>query len=167
MQLAPARKERERDIVSTKAYFKREEITSGNHAFSQSRTTIETAFYGNNVERVNDLKLAYEMARTAPGVIETDLPVYEPEQIGLPPEAKILLLNDGETVGRFAGARVILGEVGVVESEIAKVLREAAYHTRFKKCITLKRISAWTRTLSSKPICWCRRDLKKRCTTGC
>lgn len=133
MQPAPARKERERDIVSTKAYFKREEITSGNHAFSQSRTTIETAFYGNNVEKVNDLKLAYEMARTAPGVIETDLPVYEPEQIGLPPEAKILLLNDGETVGRFAGARVILGEVGVVESEIAKVLREAAYFTRFKK----------------------------------
>jgi len=61
------------------------------------------------------------------------MPVFEPEQIGLPPEAKILLLNDGETVGRFAGARVILGEVGVVESEIAKVLREAAYHTRFKK----------------------------------
>ncbi len=119
--------------MSTKANFKREEITAGNPAFSASRTTIETAFYGNNVEKVNDLKRAYYMAKAAPGVIETDMPVYQPEQIGLPPGAKVLLLNDGETVGRFAGARVILGEVGVAEGEIAKVLREAAYWTRFKK----------------------------------
>lgn len=118
--------------MSTKAYFKREEITSGNIAFSQSRTTIETAFYGNNVEKVNDLKLAYNMAKSSPGVIVTDMPVHRPEEIGLPEDAQILLLNDGETVGRFAGARVILGELDVVEAEIAKVLREAAYHTRFK-----------------------------------
>lgn len=119
--------------MSTKAYFRREEITSGNIAFSSSRTTIETAFYGNNVEKIIDLKKAYYMAKDSPGVIETDMPVYKPEEIGLPDGAKVLLMNDGETVGRFAGARVILGEAGVVESEIAKVLREAAYHTRFKK----------------------------------
>lgn len=119
--------------MSTKACFKREEITTGNIAFSQSRTTIETAFYGNNVEKVIDLKKAYEMAKNSPGVVETDMPVYKPGEIGLPEDANILLLNDGETVGRFAGARVILGEIDVIESEIAKVLREAAYHTRYKK----------------------------------
>jgi len=119
--------------VSTKSFFKREEITSSNIAFSQSRTTIETAFYGNNVEKITDLKKAYAMAKNSPGVIEIDMPVYKPEEIGLPEGANILLLNDGETVGRFAGARVILGEINVVESEIAKVLREAAYHTRYKK----------------------------------
>ena len=119
--------------MSTKAFFKREEINSSNIAFSQSRTTIETAFYGNNVERVNDLQVAYKMAKNSPGVITTDMPIYKPEEIGLPEDAKILLLNDGETVGRFAGARVILGEAGVVEGDIAKVLREAAYHTRYKK----------------------------------
>lgn len=119
--------------MSTRAYFKREEISSGNIAFSQSRTTIETAFYGNNVEKVNDLKIAYNLAKNSPGVIETDLPVYKPEEIGLPEDANVLLLNDGETVGRFAGARVVLGEIDVVENDIAKVLREAVYHTRYKK----------------------------------
>ncbi len=119
--------------MSTKAYFKREEITSGNIAFSRSRTTIETAFYGNNVEKITDLKKAYYMAKDSPGVIETDMPVFKPEEVGLPDGANVLLLNDGETVGRFAGARVILGEAGVVETEIAKTLRESIYHTRFKK----------------------------------
>jgi phosphoenolpyruvate carboxykinase (ATP) len=61
------------------------------------------------------------------------MPVYKPESIGIPDGAKILLFNDGETVGRFAGARVILGEKGVDESEIALVLREAIYNTRYKK----------------------------------
>jgi phosphoenolpyruvate carboxykinase (ATP) len=119
--------------MSTKANFSREQIGLGNRAFSTSRTTLETAFYGNNVEKVLDLQQAYEMARTAIGTIETDMPIHEPEKIGLPEGAKILLFNDGETVGRFAGARVILGEVGVDEAEIAKVLREAAYNTRYKK----------------------------------
>ena len=38
--------------MSTKSMFKREEIGQGNIAFSPSRTTIETAFYGNNVRKV-------------------------------------------------------------------------------------------------------------------
>ena len=46
-----------------------------------------------------------------------------------------MLFNDGETVGRFAGARVILGEKGVVESDITGVLREAVYKTRYKKML--------------------------------
>ena len=46
-----------------------------------------------------------------------------------------IALNDGETVGRFAGARVILGEKGVVESDITGVLREAVYKTRYKKML--------------------------------
>jgi phosphoenolpyruvate carboxykinase (ATP) len=98
-----------------------------------SRTTIETAFYGNNVVRQDDLKEAYNLAKKATGTIETDMPIYKPEAIGLPEGANILCFNDGETVGRFAGARVILGEAGVSEAEIAKVLREAAYNTRYKK----------------------------------
>ena len=119
--------------MSTKSNYKREEITIGNVAFSASRTTIETAFYGNNVEKVADRKQAYEMAKDAQGTVIIDLPIYMPDKIGLPDDARILLFNDGETVGRFAGARVILGEPGVDEDEIAKVLREAAYFTRYKK----------------------------------
>lgn len=118
--------------MSTQARFKREDITGGKRAFSMSRTTIESAFYGNNVKEMTDLSKAYEMAKKATGTVVTDMPVYKPEDVGLPKGAKILLFNDGETVGRFAGARVILGEKGVDEADIAKVLREAAYNTRYK-----------------------------------
>ena len=121
--------------MATISRFERNKITTGNIAFSQSRTTIETAFYGNNVRKVTDLKEAYEMAKNSTGTILTDMPVFEPEKIGLPEGAKILLFNDGETVGRFAGARVILGEKGVDEGEYAKTLREAVYRTRYKKML--------------------------------
>lgn len=69
--------------MSTNSRFERSKITTGNIAFSQSRTTIETAFYGNNVSKVIDLKEAYEMAKSSVGTILTDMPVYEPEKIGL------------------------------------------------------------------------------------
>lgn len=121
--------------MATNSRFERSRITTGNVAFSQSRTTIETAFYGNNVRKVTDLKEAYEMAKNSTGTILTDMPVFEPEKIGLPEGAKILLFNDGETVGRFAGARVILGEKGVIEADYAAILREAAYGTRYKKML--------------------------------
>ncbi|WP_027399425.1 phosphoenolpyruvate carboxykinase (ATP) [Anaerovorax odorimutans] len=121
--------------MSTKSRFQRDQITTGNPAFSMSRSTLETAFYGNNVRKVIDLKEVYEMAKNTCGTIITDMPVYCPEKIGLPDDAKILLFNDGTTVGRFAGARVILGEKGVDEAEIAKVLREAVYNTRYKNML--------------------------------
>ena len=121
--------------MATNSKFTREQITTGNKAYSQSRTTIETAFYGNNVEKVTSLPEAYEMAKASAGTIALDLPVYEPEKIGLPKDAQILLFNDGETVGRFAGARIILGEPDIAEGEIAGLLREAVYNTRYKKML--------------------------------
>lgn len=121
--------------MATNSRFDRSQITIGNIAFSTSRTTIETAFYGNNVRKVTDLKEAYEMAKNTTGTIVTDMPVFEPEKIGLPEGAKVLLFNDGETVGRFAGARIILGEKGVVEGDYAGILREAAYGTRYRKML--------------------------------
>lgn len=119
--------------MSTNSRYERDKITTGNIAFTQSRTTIETAFYGNNVQRMVDLKEAYKLAQAAQGTITTDMPVYKPEEIGLPDGAQILLFNDGETVGRFAGARIILGEKGVVEADFAAILREATYLIRYKK----------------------------------
>lgn len=121
--------------MATNSRFERSRITAENVAFSPSRTTIETAFYGNNVRKVVDLKEAYEMAKTSTGAIMTDMPVFEPEKIGLPEGARILLFNDGETVGRFAGARIILGEKGVVEADYTAILREAVYGTRYKKML--------------------------------
>ena len=73
---------------------------------SQARTTIETAFYGNNVVPVANLREAYDLARTSPGTVElTGMPVYRPEGQGLPSGSNVLLMNDGAVVGRCAAAR--------------------------------------------------------------
>ncbi len=121
--------------MATNSNFRREDINSRNIAFSRSRTTIETAFYGNNVRKVLNLKEVYNMAKSSIGTIELDMPVFQPESIGLPEGSKILLFNDGETVGRFAGSRVISGEKDVVEDDYAAILREAVYRIRYKKML--------------------------------
>ncbi len=119
--------------MSTIKNFPREEIVKNNKIFSSIRSTIETNFYGNNVVRVNSLKEAYRLAKNSPGTIETDMPVYSPEEIGLDSDSKVLLFNDGATVGRFAGARVIIGEPNVDTKEYELITREAVYESRFKK----------------------------------
>lgn len=101
--------------------------------FSKIRTTIETAFYANNVELLTSRREAYKKATKSPGTILTDLPVYNPELLNLDEGTKILLFNDGATVGRFAGARKIIGMPGVNEEFFAEVIREAIYKTRYKK----------------------------------
>jgi len=100
---------------------------------SQARTTIETAFYGNNVVSVSNLREAYELARSSPGTVElTGMPVYRPEGQGLPARSNVLLMNDGAVVGRCAAARRIFGEPGVTMTELSPVLREAVYGTRYR-----------------------------------
>ena len=98
------------------------------------RSTIETAFYGNNIKRIEDLKEAYELAKHSPGAIElTGMPVYKPVELGLPEGANVLLFNDGAVYGRCAAARRIIGEPGVNITEMATLLREAIYNSRFRK----------------------------------
>ncbi len=98
------------------------------------RTTIETAFYGNNVVKIKDLTEAYELARKSPGTIElTGMPVHRPTELGLPEDAHVLLFNDGAVYGRCAAARRIVGYPNVSVPEYATILREAIYHARFRK----------------------------------
>ena len=60
------------------------------------RTTVESLFYGNNVKKVPDLKVAYELAKASPGTVElTGMPVWLPEEQGLPAGSNVLLFNDG------------------------------------------------------------------------
>ena len=61
--------------MATKAKFKWSEINSSNPMFSMARTTIETAFYGNNVEQIKSLAESYKLAKNAPGTIVTDIMV--------------------------------------------------------------------------------------------
>lgn len=119
--------------MSTIDKFKREDIRKDNAVFSSIRTTIETTFYGNNVVKVSSLTEAYKLAVQSPGTIVTDMPVYEPTASGLDEGAKVLLFNDGDITGRFAKARVIIGETGVDVGEYASIAREAVFFTRYKK----------------------------------
>ncbi len=119
--------------MSTKARFPRTEIGASNPIFHQIRTTIETAFYGNNVTPVTSLKEAYKLAKNSPGTVVTDIPVYKPELLGLDEDSKILLFNDGAVSGRAAAARKIMGEPGVNQGEYALKISEAIYKARTKK----------------------------------
>ena len=119
--------------MATKANYKLEEIGAGKVGFSKTRAIIEGAFYGNNVVKVNTLKEAYNLAKSTPGAIVTDMPVYRGEEFGLESDAKVLLFNDGAVTGRYAAARRIKGYPGVDEGKLDKVVMDAVYKTRFKK----------------------------------
>lgn len=95
------------------------------------RTTIESAFYGNNVVRVPDLKTAYDLAKKSLGAVElTAMPIYRAEDLGFAEGSNALLFNDGAVVGRCAAARRIVGHPGVNVADLATILREAVYNAR-------------------------------------
>lgn len=119
--------------MATRANYKRSEIGRGKVGFSKTRSIIETAFYGNNVEKITTLKEAYKLAKNSPGTIVTDMPVYKAEEIGLDKDAKVLLFNDGAITGRYAPARRITGEPGVECDKLDKLVMDAIYDTRWKK----------------------------------
>ena len=117
--------------MSTKAYYKHDEIGKGKPGFSKTRSIIEAAFYGNNVVEVKDLKQAYGLAKDSPGTIVTDMPVYKPEAIGLDEGTKVLLFNDGSVTGRCAAARRIASEPGVDTNALDLKVMDAVYDTRW------------------------------------
>ncbi|MFW6298197.1 MAG: phosphoenolpyruvate carboxykinase (ATP), partial [Bacillota bacterium] len=98
--------------------------------FNRFRSTVETAFYRNNVIPVDTLEAAYRLARRSEGTIETDLPVYKAESLGLPEDAKVLLFNDGAITGRQAKARRIVTEKTM--DAYASIAREGIFHGRKK-----------------------------------
>lgn len=108
------------------------EISKDNPKISRIRTTLETLMFQNNITEVHSAAEAYHLAHQSKGTIVTDMPVYAPEKIGLPENAKVLLFNDGNVVGRTAAARVILGVDEADQDEYAAIAREAVYQMRYK-----------------------------------
>ena len=86
--------------MATRLKWKHSEIKE-NPLFSKLRSTIETAFYGNNVTPVKSIAQAYELATKEPGVVVLDMPVYRAEEQGLPQDAKVLVTNNGKTTSRI------------------------------------------------------------------
>lgn len=125
--------------MSTRRVWKQSEIKT-NPLFSKMRSTIETAFYGNNVTPVTSVAQAYQLAAEEPGVIVLDMPVYKPCEQGLPTDAKVLVTNDGKTTGRYAKARRIIGDEGIDEVELSNIARDTVYDSRDKEWLAAEAI---------------------------
>ncbi len=107
--------------------------TQNTGMISRIRSTIETAFYGNNVIQINSVQEAYQLAKMSPGTVVTDMDVYNAGALGLEDDAKVLLFNDGEVTGRCAAARKIVGDSGIIQDTYSGLLRDAVYASRGKK----------------------------------
>ena len=82
--------------MSTQERYSHDELRKANKKFSRVRSTIESAFYGNNVHEVTSVAEAYNLAKKQSGVIETDLPILHTKELGLPQGAKQLVYNHGK-----------------------------------------------------------------------
>lgn len=106
--------------------------TQNGKMISRIRSTIETAFLGNNVVKINSIQQAYELAKNAFGTVVTDMSVHRADELGLQEDSKVLLFNDGAVTGRCAQARRIVGQNGVSQDTFSGVLRDAVYDSRMK-----------------------------------
>ncbi|MDD4212052.1 MAG: phosphoenolpyruvate carboxykinase (ATP) [Bacilli bacterium] len=98
--------------------------------FSRVRSTIETAFYRNNVIEITTLAQAYELAKAAKGTIITDQIVANAKELGLPEDARVLLFNDGNITGRQARLRKLVSKEN--EEKFASLVREVDFLTNKK-----------------------------------
>lgn len=114
--------------MATKQGFPRSEIKKDRPYFSQLRSVIETAFYGNNVMEVPTIAEAYYLASDSETTVVTDMPVKYPTKLGLPADARVLVENGGSIVGRTAAARRIVGHDPEEDKKLAPIIREAVYH---------------------------------------
>lgn len=119
--------------MGTKGTFSRNKIRKENSYFSQLRSIVETAFYGNNTEEIKTVEEAYRLAEQSFQTIVTDLPIKHPELLGLPDNAKVLVENGGETVGRTAAARRIYGMDKAEDEKLLPIIRQAVYAGKSKK----------------------------------
>lgn len=99
--------------------------------FSRVRTTIETAFYRNNVTFVKTMAQAYELAKNSPGTVITSQPVFRAAELGLPKDAKVLLFNDGNITGRQAKLRQLVTKDNL--EKFGSLTREVVFESRNKK----------------------------------
>ncbi len=119
--------------MATVRKLRNSEIRKSNKIISRTRSLIETAFYSNNVIKVNDVKTAYDLASKSSGVIKTDMPIYKAEKLGLPTDSNVLVFNNDHIVGRTAKARVIESSNGVDKEKYSNIINDAVFHANRKK----------------------------------
>ncbi len=102
------------------------------------RATIETATLSNSISKASMAKL-YELSTKQPNVVVTSHPIYNPKKYGLPDNAKVLVSNDGQIVGRTAKARRLAIYMTQKEKDhYLGILREAVYNFNYKQCLHLE-----------------------------
>jgi phosphoenolpyruvate carboxykinase (ATP) len=117
--------------MSTKSNLERSDIGKNSPLlYNRIRTTIETAFYRNNVVKVTSLAQAYELAKNSSGTIVSDLEVYKATELGLPSDAKVLIYNDGTITGRQAKVRQLIDNDNT--DHYSRVLRNSIFNSRNK-----------------------------------
>lgn len=118
--------------MATYETFSQDTIRKASGYFSSLKTTVETAFYSNNVTSVETIEDAYQRALQAPNNIVVDLPVKHAEELGLPGDAKVILTNDGLVVGRTAKAKRIIGDNPEEDKQLIGIVRQAVHESSFK-----------------------------------
>jgi phosphoenolpyruvate carboxykinase (ATP) len=118
--------------MATKSHLNISDIgTATPKLYNKVRTTIETAYYRNNVTTVTSIAQAYDLAKNAPGTIVSDIEVYNAKELGLPKDAKVLIFNDGIITGRQAQARKLINKDNI--TKYTDMLRDAIFNSRKKK----------------------------------
>lgn len=115
--------------MSTRRKFEAEALREKNEHLSALKAMVETAFYGNNVEKIDSVKEAYELALEQAHTIALDKEVAHAKELGLPKGAKILVDNGSSIVGRTARARRIFGKNPDADPELLEVVMDAIYDT--------------------------------------
>ncbi|MFZ2263769.1 MAG: phosphoenolpyruvate carboxykinase (ATP), partial [Trichococcus flocculiformis] len=118
--------------MATIESFNRSELKKSNPLLTKFRTTVETAFYGKNMQEVTDMTEAYNLALNAKGVVVTDLPVLHTEELGLPNDAKVLVENGGRIIGRTARAKRIIGENKEEDEKLQAIIMDVIYQNRLR-----------------------------------
>lgn len=120
--------------------FEKKTIRQDNPQFSMLKTLIETAIYGNNVQAIDNLDQAYQLASSAPNTIILDQTIAKAQELGLAEDTKVLVANGGAVVGRTAKARRLWGQDSEEDKKIAAILREELYQSSFLPFISGKAV---------------------------
>lgn len=117
--------------MSTVTNHRPSQIGRNNPQFSPLRTTVETAFYTNNMTEVISLTEAYRLAKEYSGTIVLDQKVANAKEIGLPEDAQVLVENGGRITGRTAAARRLYGTKE--DAELLGIVRDVIHNNRDRK----------------------------------
>lgn len=113
--------------MSTRKKFEEDTLRKKNDHLSTLKAIVETAFYGNNVNKIKTVKEAYKLALEQPHTIVLDKEVAHAKELGLPKDAKMLVDNGSSIVGRTARARRIFGKDPEADPILIEVVMDAIY----------------------------------------